>query len=462
MSKARLALAAFLAAVPLIAAEPAKKPNIIVIVADDLGFGDIGCHGSKDIPTPHIDSLAKNGVRCTNGYVSGPYCSPTRAALITGRYQQRFGHEFNPGPPSNSTIEVGLSLDEKTMPQRLKAAGYVTGMVGKWHLGHAEKFNPVNRGFDEFFGFLGGAHNYLQANQPNNPILRGLNAVGEKEYLTDAFSREAVAFVDRHKGEPFFLYYTFNAVHTPMQATDKYKNRFENIANDKRRTYAGMLSAMDDAIGALLAKLRADKLVENTLIFFVSDNGGPETANASDNGPFRGQKAQTWEGGIHVPFIVQWKGKLPAGTTYGPPVIQLDILPTALAAAQATSEGKNHLDGVNLLPYLDGSKSGVPHDALYWRFGAQMAIRMGDYKLVKAPGGSLATGAQRQGKADLAGAQLYNLAKDIGETTDLATSEPDKVKELGAAWEKWNATLVDAKWRPAAAAGGKKKKKKGE
>jgi arylsulfatase A-like enzyme len=447
-------------ALPLLAAEPAKKPNIIVIVADDLGYADIGCHGSKDIPTPHIDSLAKNGVRCTNGYVSGPYCSPTRAGLFTGRYQQRFGHEFNPGPPSNATIEVGLSLAEQTMSQRLKTAGYVTGMVGKWHLGHAEKFNPVSRGFDEFFGFLGGAHSYVQAAQANNPIMRGLKSVDEKEYLTHAFSREAVAFVDRHKSEPFFLYYAFNAVHTPMQALDKYKDRFASISNDKRRTYAAMLSAMDDAIGALLTKLRSEKLEENTLLFFISDNGGPENANASDNGPFRGQKAQTWEGGIHVPYIVQWKAKLPAGKTFDHPVIQLDILPTALAAANATPEGKDNLDGVNLLPYLDSSKTGAPHDALYWRFGAQLAIRMGDYKLVKAPNGGGVVAGQNQGKASLDGAQLYNLAKDIGETTNLADKEPEKFKELAVAWQKWNSELADAKWRPAAAAGKNKKKKK--
>jgi len=460
MSRVFACLALLLTTVPLVAAEPTKKPNIIVIVADDLGYADIGCHGCKDIPTPHIDSLAKNGVRCTNGYVSGPYCSPTRAGLLTGRYQQRFGHELNPGPPSDTTIEVGLSLAEKTMPQRLKSAGYATGMVGKWHLGHAEKFNPVHRGFDEFFGFLGGAHSYVQANQPNNPIMRGLKAVGEKEYLTDAFAREAVAFVDRHRSEPFFLYYAFNAVHTPMQAPDKYKARFEKIADEKRRTYAGMLSAMDDAIGALLEKLRAEKLEENTLIFFISDNGGPENANASDNGPFRGQKAQTWEGGIHVPFIVQWKAKLPAGKTYDQPVMQLDILPTALAACGVALESSDKMDGVNLLPYLDGSRTGAVHHALYWRFGAQMAIRMGDYKLVKAPGGGLEAGPQRQGKADVAGAQLYNLARDIGETTNLAEKEPEKVKELAAAWQKWNSELVDPKWRPNNAAGKKKKKDK--
>ncbi|NBS91392.1 sulfatase, partial [bacterium] len=266
----------------------ASKPNIIIIVADDLGYADLGIHGCKDIHTPHIDSIAKNGVRCTSGYVSGPYCSPTRAGLLTGRYQQRFGHEFNPGPAGNNSPSFGLSLDETTLPQLLKNAGYKTGMVGKWHLGSTEKFNPINRGFDEYFGFLGGANSYTDGKTIVSNIVRGTKTVEEKEYLTDAFAREAVAYVDKQKKDPFFLYLAFNAVHTPLQASPKHDIDIDKIPNPNRRTYASMLFAMDDAIGKLLLKLDKENLTENTLIFFISDNGGPEGVNFSDNGPLKG------------------------------------------------------------------------------------------------------------------------------------------------------------------------------
>lgn len=415
------------------AADPARRPNILIVVADDQGYADLGVQGCKDIPTPHIDSLAKNGIRCTSGYVSGPYCSPTRAGLITGRYQQRFGHEFNPGPAAKAGAAVGLPLTETTLPDRLKATGYATGMVGKWHLGYAAKFHPLQRGFEEYFGFLGGAHSYIDwEGDKANRILRGTGPVVEQTYLTDAFGREAVAFIDRHKTteKPFFLYWTFNAVHLPLEATQKYLSRFPNLAG-KRRTYAAMTSAMDDAVGQVLAKLRATGLEENTLIFYISDNGGP-AANASSNAPLRGHKAQTLEGGIRVPFLVQWKGRLPAGKTYDRPVIQLDIHATALAVAGIEIKPDMKLDGVNLLPYLKGEKTAPPHDALYWRFGQQTAIRMGDWKLVR----------HNQGK-DL---ELYNLAQDIGESKDLAATQPDKFKELKAAWDKWNSTLVKPLW----------------
>ena len=271
-----------------------QRPNILLIVGDDMGYADVGVHGCKDIPTPHIDSIAKNGVRCSSGYVSGPYCSPTRAALLTGRYQQRFGHEFNPGPPVEANIGVGLSLKEKTLADRLKDAGYATALVGKWHLGHDKKFHPLNRGFQEYFGFLGGAHSYTNAKADgNNPVMRGFDVIDEKEYLTDAFAREALAFIDRNKSKPFFLYLAFNAVHAPLQAPPKYRDRFADITDQRRRTYAAMMSAMDDAIGRVLGTLKENKLEENTLVFFISDNGGPPV-NGSTNGTLRGYKAVSY------------------------------------------------------------------------------------------------------------------------------------------------------------------------
>src|SRR6266508_1492805 len=389
---------------------PAQKPNILVIVADDLGYADIGVNGCQDVPTPQIDSIAKNGVRFTNGYVSGPYCSPTRAALMTGRYQQRYGHEFNPGPAQQADSDFGLPLTEKTVADRLKAAGYVTAIVGKWHLGYRPEFHPMKRGFDECFGFLGGSHSYLDAKADKaNPILRGREPFDEPDYLTDAFRRESLAFIGRHQREPWFLCLSFNAVHMPMHATQKYLDRFKEISDERRRSYAAMMSAMDDAIGAVLEKLRALKLEEETLIFFVSDNGGPPI-NASSNGPLRGYKAQTWEGGIRVPFIVQWKGHLPSGKVLEWPVIQMDFLPTALAAAGVEVKPEWKLDGANLLPYMKGGKEQPPHQALYWRFGQQMAIRMGDWKLVKAADTRAPELRRRRGAADTSGAQLFNLA----------------------------------------------------
>jgi arylsulfatase A-like enzyme len=408
----------------------AAKPNIIVIVADDQGYADLGIQGGKDIPTPHIDSLARNGVRCTNGYVSGSYCSPTRAGLFTGRYQQRFGHEFNPGPAKQSG-EIGLSLKETTIANRLKGAGYATGMVGKSHLGSAPQFHPQQRGFDEFFGFLGGAHSYLEVGDGRDAVLRGTDPVDKVTYLTDDFAREAVAFIDRYQSRPFFLYLPFNSVHTPMHTTDKYLDRFASITNKQRREYAAMTSAMDDAVGAVLAKLDAINATDNTLIFYFSDNGGP-SMNGSNNGVLRGQKAQTLEGGIRVPFFVQWKARLPRGLVYEPPVIQLDILPTALAAAGVSPGAETNLDGVNLLPHLLGETKAVPHEALYWRFGDQMAIRMGNWKLVK----------HRQGKDR----ELYDLSQDIGESKDLAQSHPEKLEQLSGAWQKWNEGLVSPAW----------------
>jgi arylsulfatase A-like enzyme len=428
-------LLAWLAAVAPLAAAP--RPNVVLIVGDDMGYADIGVHGCRDIPTPHIDAIARGGVRCTNGYVSGPYCSPTRAGLLTGRYQTRFGHEFNPAGEG-----VGLPTTETTIADRFKAAGYVTGLVGKWHLGGSEDRRPQKRGFDEFFGFLGGAHPYFPGQ--GAPILRGTETVMEKAYLTDALGREAVDFIDRHGKGPFFLALTFNAVHTPMQADDPRLKKFAAVSDTRRRTYCAMMSAMDDAIGTVLAKLRDAGLEDNTLVAFISDNGGPTmtgtTINGSRNTPLRGSKRTTLEGGVRVPFLVRWPGKLNAGKVYDQPVIQLDLLPTALAAAGVAVQPEWKLDGVDLLPHLRGEAAGVPHEALFWRFGQQMAVRQGDWKLVRYD--TAADG----GKPGVTPAKLYNLAADIGEATDLAAKQPERVKELQAVWDRWNTGNVPPLW----------------
>lgn len=419
-------------------AQAGKRPNVLFIVGDDMGYGDVGFHGCKDIPTPNLDALAASGVRFTNGYVSGPYCSPTRAGLMTGRYQEQFGHEFNPGGAN-----TGLPLTETTVADRLKAAGYATGLVGKWHLGANAAMHPQQRGFGEFYGFLGGAHSYFKS----AGILRGTEPVKELDYTTDAFGREAVSFIERHNGHPWFLYLAFNAVHTPMDATDDRLAKFAKVEDKQRRTYDAMMLAMDENVGRVRQALEKTGQAENTLVIFISDNGGPTmpgvTINASRNDPLRGSKRTTLEGGIRVPFVVSWAGHVKAGGVYDQPVIQLDLTRTALEMAGVDVRPEWKLDGVNLLPFLSGEKQGAPHDALYWRFGQQMAIRMGAYKLVRYD-----TTADMSGKRNqpISPTKLYDLSNDIGETKDLAAAMPDKVKELQAAWDAWDGTLVKPLW----------------
>lgn len=413
------------------ALEPLKdKPNVILIVADDLGYGELGCYGGKEIPTPNIDSIAKNGVRLTDGYVSCPVCAPTRAGLMTGRYGPRFGFEFNPGPQQQASSEFGLPKSEKTIAERLKALGYATGMVGKWHLGYDKALTPPNRGFDSFFGFLGGAHAY-QGNRRGGSILRGGERVSEPMYLTYALGREATGFIDANKNRPFFLYLPFNAVHAPLQAPARLEDRMKPYKDAKRRTFAGMLMAMDDVVGDVLSALKKAALDKDTIIVFIADNGGPTPQTTSSNVPLRGFKAQTWEGGIRIPYMFQWPGHLPAGGTYSRPAISLDITPTILAAIGSPVPRSEKLDGVNLLPYLSAQKKGLPHEALYWRYGPQSAIRMGDWKLVTANGASDG---------------LFNLKDDISEKNDLSQREPGRVKALKSAWEKWSGQLMRAKW----------------
>jgi len=427
----------------------APKPNIVVILADDLGYADVGFNGCKDIPTPNIDSLAKHGVRCSNGYVSHPFCSPTRAGLMTGRYQQRFGHENNPTFLPEDT-KVGLPLNQITVAQSLKDAGYKTIAVGKWHLGAAPCFHPNERGFTDYFGFLGGGHQYMSTAKGSAeysvPLLRNKEPLEHTEYMTDVLSREAAAYIRKYKSQPFYLYLAYNAVHTPLQAPEKYLNRFPNITDERRRTYAAMNSAMDDGIGLVLQALRENNLEQNTLIFFFSDNGGPPyTVAPTHNDPLRGNKGQVYEGGIHVPFVVQWLGRLPEGKVFDEPVCSIDVFPTAAALAGAKVPSDRKIDGVNLMPYLLGEKSGAPHERLHWRTGGgtTWAVREGRYKLVKMTE---------------AGPELYDLQADIGETKNIASEKPDVAKRLLKAHDDWNAELVPPIFESPGAGQAKKKK----
>ncbi|MEX2170781.1 MAG: sulfatase-like hydrolase/transferase [Pirellulales bacterium] len=410
---------AFLSASIGTAAE--QKPNILVFLCDDTGWAEFGFQGNKQIPTPHIDSIAKNGVRFTQGYVSGPYCSPTRAGLMTGRYQTRFGHEFN-----STARQSGLSLDETTMADQLKTLGYATCAIGKWHLGSKPEYHPMKRGFDEFYGTLANTPFFHPTMFVDSRESDDVQKVTDPDfYTTDAYGERAVDWIGKQKDHPWFLYVPFNAQHAPLQAPQKYLDRFAHLPNENRRKFAAMMSAMDDAVGKILQQVRDMGQEENTLIFFLSDNGGPTRSTTSRNAPLRGGKSSTWEGGVRVPFCAQWKGHLPAGETYNDPVIQLDILPTALAAAGAPAAADAKLDGVNLLPYLTGEKTGPPHETLYWRFGDQWAVRHGDWKLVGGGGGNL-------------DGELYNIAKDNAESENLADETSDKVAELKSLWDAWN------------------------
>jgi arylsulfatase A-like enzyme len=435
LSTALFVCLAFAVTAPASAADAAaRKPNFIVIVGDDLGYADIGCQGqSKDVKTPHIDSIAAGGVRFTNGYVSGAVCSPTRAGLMTGRYGVRFGFEQNPKGP-HEEAGFGLPLDEVTLPQQLKKVGYATGMVGKWHLGHLKGMLPHERGFDSFFGFAGGLHRYINNEKPQadaNAIQRNGVPVGEPQYLTDAFTREALAFIDASGDKPFFLYLPYNAVHTPQQAPPKYVSRFADVADEKRKMMLAQLSAMDDGVGQVLAKLRERNIEKDTLVFFFSDNGGPTPGNASLNKPFRGRKGQTLEGGIRIPFMMRWPGHLPEGKVDDRAVIQLDVFPTVVAAAGGELPAGKTLDGVDLMPYLTGQKSGDMHDALYWRFGPWHAMRSGNWKL------------QWSGEQS---PRLFDITADPTESKDLAAANPKVLEDLLASYKAWDATLMKPRW----------------
>jgi arylsulfatase A-like enzyme len=417
------------------------RPNVIIILTDDQGYADVGFNGCTDIPTPNIDRIAKSGVVFTNGYVSYAVCAPSRAGLITGRYQDRFGYSRNPlYRPFDETI--GLPLTEQTLPELLQQSGYNTMGVGKWHLGVHEKFRPWNRGFNEFFGFLGGGHRYMpedytilnpdsakdEGQSYRTKLIRNEKVMEESEYLTDALSREAVSFIERNKQQPFFLYLAYNAPHSPLQATPKYLSRFDHIKNPKRKTYAAMVSAVDDGVGTVLDKLQQLNLTENTIVIFLSDNGGPEADNASDNGPLRAGKGSLYEGGIRVPFAVQWPAQVKAGSRYDLPVISLDIFATVAANIKNAAAPKNNLDGVNLIPYLKGTKEGAPHGYLFWRHFDQK-----NYSVVHQSG-------FKQVLIRDSFFSLYNLKTDIEEKTNIDDKKMMTVFEQQR--KKWEANTV--------------------
>ncbi|TRX60350.1 sulfatase [Carboxylicivirga sp. M1479] len=412
-----------------------KRPNVIILFSDDAGYADFSMNGNQLIKTPHIDAIAQHGVTFTNGYVSGPVCSPSRAGLLTGRYQQRFGHECNLSMnPYNKVDEelLGLPVEEKTIATLMKQNGYRTGLIGKWHLGEKDQFHPCNRGFDEFFGMLGGGAPY-HAGQAKK-MMRNFEAADYKQlpYLTDAFGDEACRFIESSREQPFFLYLSFNAPHTPMHARPDYLEEARvNFKTEQRAINAAMTRSLDDNVGKVMAKLKELGIEKNTLVFFTNDNGGAMPYNASNNDPFSGTKGTFLEGGIHVPFIAQWPGVIPAGTRYEQPVITLDIFPTAVELAGGELPADRTIDGVNLMPFITGQTKEVPHEALFWRLMHHGAIRKGDWKLIwfddKAP-------------------RLHNLKEDVAEQVDLSEQEPELVKELLADFLNWEKKLVAPIW----------------
>ncbi len=418
-------------------------PNIVVIFVDDLGYNDLGFTGSTDIVTPNIDRLAASGVVFENGLVASPVCAPSRAALLTGRYATRFGMDSNIASYTPHDPHNGLPLSEKMFSSYLQEHGYRTGVVGKWHMGTHPQLRPHRRGFDYFYGFVAGSHNYFRTeiseadigpddNYTHLMMQKNGTEVGlDGKYLTDALTDHALEFLQDPSEQPFFLYLPYNAPHGPLQAPSKLKAKYVHIADSNRRTYLAMIDAVDQGVGRVLDALAAAGQRENTLVFFLNDNGGVENSGAS-NAPYRGAKSSLFEGGIHVPFIASWPARWPQGTRYAPQVISMDIAATALALAGIAPDPQRPLDGVNLDPFVRGVTEGVPHDILFWRRWQDepseifFAARTNQGKLLKSS------------RTDRIA--YFNLTVDPNEQSNQAR-HPDnqaEITRLLAAWNAWN------------------------
>ena len=466
------------------AAPKAPRPNIIVILADDLGYADLSAYKVGRFKTPNIDRIGMQGVRFTDGYATAPVCGPSRAGLMTGRYQDRFGFEFNNGGAERDLSQgLGLSVNETTIGDLLKKADYHTGIIGKWHLGAQPQFYPTNRGFDEFVGFLPGESAYIDPKTPNLHASYGplgdeamdaqalTKYVNEKradhiaksfvrsplgqiiegpdhhladthgEYLTDYFGDRAVDYVQRnaHTGKPYYLYLAFNAVHAPHEVTAKYYDRFPDIKDHQMRVYAAMVASLDDQVGRVLDAVDRSGQAKNTLIYFASDNGcAAYFPGLCSCEPLRGGKLSHYEGGVRVPFMMRWPGHIKSGMVYRDVTSLMDVLPTSVTAAGGSLPKDRIYDGVDLMPYLSGRKTGAPHDMLAWRRLPLFSIRKGDWKLWESVDDK--TGVYGEYKL------LFNLKDDLNETTNLADKDPQKVRELEALSREWAKSLIDPKW----------------
>jgi len=421
----------------------AQKKNIVLLFSDDAGYADFGFQGSKTFPTPNLDKLAHEGIVFKQAYVTAAVCGPSRAGLLTGIYQQRFGFEENnvPGYMSPSGLEapyMGLPTNLKTIADYLKPLGYKSAIMGKWHLGELEYNHPLSRGFDEFYGFRGGGRSYFELSQQvaythkDNKLERGFEDFEEPAtYLTDDLADEACQFIERNKNQPFFLYLAFNAVHTPMEALEKDLEKVNGLEG-KRKVLAAMTIALDRACGQVLDKLKELGLEENTLVVFANDNGGPTDASSACNYPLSGCKANHLEGGIRIPCIMKLPGVLKENSTYTNPISTLDFLPTFLNLSGGDASGIEGLDGVDLIPYLTGKNNERPHDLLYWKKECRAAIRNGDWKLLRYPDRP---------------AELYNLADDISESNDLASKYPERVRDMYKQLFEWEGQLERPLWQ---------------
>ena len=417
------------------------QPNIVLLFADDAGYADFGFQGSKIMKTPNLDKLAQQGMKFKQAYVSDPTCGPSRAGIMTGMYQQRFGYEENnvPGFMSKNSaadgLEMGLPTDKKTMGDYLQSLGYKTAFYGKWHLGGADRFHPTKRGFDEFYGFRGGARDYFPYAQTprevQNKLERGFGNYQEHDgYLTDVLAEDAAAFIEKNQEQPFFVFLSFNAVHTPMDAKEEDLAQFPNLKGHRQKV-AAMTLALDRACGKVLDKLEELGLAENTLVVFTNDNGGPTDKNVSSNYPLSGTKSNHLEGGIRVPFLMRWPGKIKANATYLHPIITLDLLPTFFAAGTGDVNKILDIDGVDLMPYVQGQKLERPHQRLYWKKQARAVVRDGDWKLIRFPDRP---------------AELYNIEKDERELKNLAAVYPEKVRKMYKMIFEWESTLERPRW----------------
>jgi arylsulfatase A-like enzyme len=462
-----------------------RLPNILLIVVDDLGKSEISCYGSTTVITPHMDKLGDEGIRFADCYVTAPVCAPSRAGLLTGRYPERYGFETQPMemypnnlpsywigkymintgefvmdekprfPPEWQIQKQGLLPSEITMAELLKMRGYSTACIGKWHLGYSKDHIPNNRGFDYQYGFYGAfslysekrkdpdmvnyiqdsfsaKHQWKMGRQETSAIRRNDKIIKERRYLTDAIKEEAIAYMAIHKKEPFFLYVAFNAVHTPFQVPRYYYELYENVPDENKRIYYAMVTALDDAIGELLEKLRSLGLENNTIIYLVSDNGGAAYTKATDNKPYKGGKLTMFEGGVNVPFFMKWKGKIPEGTVYRNPVSAMDIFMTNVLLAECQLPDDRVYDGTDLMPYLTGKNEGMPHENFYWKADHIHAMRNSEWKYLQSV---------RDGWIE-----LYNIKEDKYEKIDLRNVRPEVLKQLQEQFDLWKKDLMQPLW----------------
>lgn len=423
-------------------------PNIVVILVDDLGYADLGVQGSKDVVSPRIDSIAKNGIRFTDGYVTASQCSPSRAGLLTGRNQPRFGYDVNLGLDLTMKRKLGLPFDEPTLAELLKPAGYTSGVIGKWDLGSGDDYHPNARGFDYFYGFVGGSRPHRPSTgQPFfNKMLRNRDEVEETDWSSDIYGKESADFIRRERKGPFFLYASFTAPHWPMEAREEDLARFTHVEDLHRRTFLAMMAGLDRGVGMVLDAIKETGIEDRTLVFFLSDNGGPtglkrprtspdapfaKGVNTSRNDPLRGEKGQIYDGGIRIPFFAMWPGTIPAGQISDVPITSLDIAATTLALAGAKPGSGKPLDGINLMPILTGNENELPVRNLFWRIKNLYAIRNGNWKYLQIGNHP---------------PELYNLTEDIGEKNNLIEPEAGRSEQLCRDLNAWLETLPPPAW----------------